>query len=111
MPQPVGKTFSSTAWSLIHHQRVCLGAGWNDFCAPKEIQHNVYDEYASNFAHLVQNLRAEFKTHKLPVVIAEVGVGGEKTDIEMLYFRMAQSKIKARPELSGTLGYVRTTPY
>ena len=32
--------------------------GWNDMCAHKK---EVYDEYHSNFVHLVQDLRAEFK--------------------------------------------------
>ncbi len=85
--------------------------GWNDMCAGEEIKKQVYDEYGSNFVHLVQDLRAEFKVPNLPVVIGELGVGGEKADQDMMDFRAAQAKIEASPELKGTLGYVRTAPF
>ncbi|MFI5378532.1 MAG: sialate O-acetylesterase [Tepidisphaerales bacterium] len=86
--------------------------GWNDMCADKKIKQQVFDEYASNFVHLVQDLRAEFKVPKLPVVVGEVGVDGEKNiGADMAGLRAAQAKIATRPELQGTLCYVRTAPY
>jgi hypothetical protein len=86
--------------------------GWNDMCADGKIRPQVFDEYARNFALLVQGLRAEFKTPKLPVVVGEVGVDGEQhVSREMAGLRAAQAKIPAQPELAGTLGYVRTAPY
>ena len=85
--------------------------GWNDFCAGDEIKQQVYDEYCPNFVHLVQDLRAEFKMPNLPVVMGELGVDGEKAEKDMTDFRDAQAKIKVRPELKGTLGYVRTAPF
>lgn len=85
--------------------------GWNDLCAGDDIRPQVYDEYCSNFVHLVQDLRAEFKVPNLPVVVGELGVGGEKADKNMLDFRAAQAKIATRPELKGTLAYVRTAPF
>jgi len=85
--------------------------GWNDMCAGDEIRQQVYDEYCSNFVHLVQDLRAEFKIPNLPVVLGELGVGGEKADNNMLEFRAAQAKIATCPELKGTVGYVRTAPF
>jgi hypothetical protein len=87
--------------------------GWNDMCAAKEIKQQVFDEYASNFAHLVHDLRAEFKVPKLPVVVGEVGVDGEnvRPDSDMARLRAAQAKIQAQAELNGTLGYVRTAPF
>lgn len=88
--------------------------GWNDMCADKTIKQQVFDEYATNFAHLVQDLRAEFKVPSLPVVVGEVGCGGEcapgdKGDMPRL--RAAQARIPEQPALKGTLGYVRTAPY
>lgn len=85
--------------------------GWNDFCADDEIRQQVYDEYCPNFIHLVQDLRAEFKMPKLPVVMGELGVNGAKAEKEMIEFRVAQAKIATAPELKGTLGYVRTAPF
>lgn len=85
--------------------------GWNDMCAGDKIRQQVYDEYCPNFVHLVQDLRAEFKVPGLPVVMGELGVGGEKTDKNMMNFRAAQAKIATCPELKGTLGYVRTAPF
>jgi len=85
--------------------------GWNDFYAPREIQKQVFDEYASNFSSLVHDLRAEMKSPRLPVVVAEQGCGGEKADANMIRFRAAQAKMLSAPELAGTLGYVRTAPF
>jgi hypothetical protein len=86
--------------------------GWNDFCVDRKLRQQVYDEYARNFACLVQDLRAEFKVPNLPVVVGELGVDGEaRGNAEMAAFRAAQAKIASQPELKGTLGYVRTAPY
>jgi hypothetical protein len=86
--------------------------GWNDFCADRKIRQQVYEEYARNFAHLVQDLRTEFKVPSLPVVVGELGVDGEQhVNAEMAAFRAAQAQIASQPELKGTLGYVRTAPY
>jgi len=86
--------------------------GWNDMCQPGDkIRQQVYDEYCPNFVHLVQDLRAEFGVPNLPVVMGELGVGGEKADQHMLDFRAGQAKIATCPALKGTLGYVRTAPF
>jgi len=85
--------------------------GWNDMCADRKIKQQVLDEYALNFVHLVQDLRAEFKVPKLPVVVGEVGVDGDQNvSPDMAGLRAAQAKIATRPELNGTLRYVRTAP-
>jgi len=86
--------------------------GWNDMCQPGDnIRKLVYDEYCPNFVHLVQDLRTEFKVPKMPVVMGELGVGGEKADESMIAFRAGQAKIATCPELKGTIGYVRTAPF
>jgi hypothetical protein len=71
----------------------------------------VHDEYCPNFVHLVQDLRAEFKVPNLPVVIGEIGFGGEKADQNTIDFRAAQAKIATCPELKGTVGYFRSAPF
>jgi alpha-galactosidase len=87
--------------------------GWNDMCAPENIKQQVYDEYCSNFVHLVQDLRAEFKVPNMPAVVGELGVAGDKVDLDksLLAFRAAQAKIATAPELKGAVGYVRTAPF
>lgn len=82
--------------------------GWNDMCSGKK---EVFDEYSSNFVHLVQDLRKEFNVPDMPAVVGELGCGGEKVDKNMLDFRAAQAKIATCPELKGTVGYVRTAPF
>ena len=83
--------------------------GWNDMCADQSIVQQVFDEYATNFAHLVHDLRAEFKVPKLLVAVGEVGVEGERANGSGI--RLAQAKIPDQPELKGTVGYVRTSPF
>jgi Carbohydrate esterase, sialic acid-specific acetylesterase len=85
--------------------------GWNDLWAPENIRKQVHDEYCPNFVHLVQDLRAEFKVPNLPVVIGEIGFGGEKADQNTIDFRAAQAKIATCPELIGTVGYFRSAPF
>ena len=81
--------------------------GWNDMCSGKK---EAWQEYPSNFVHLVQDLRTEFKVPNLPVVVGELGCGGEK-DEGQIPFRNEQAKIATRPELKGRVGYVRTAPF
>jgi hypothetical protein len=81
--------------------------GWNDMCSGNK---EAWNEYCSKFVHLVQALRAEFKVPNLPVVVGELGCGGEK-DAGQIPFRKEQAKIATCPELKGTVGYVRTAPF
>lgn len=61
--------------------------GWNDKCNPPAIPH--YDE---NLINLVKDLRREFKSPDLPVVIGELGNGGPEARGNMAAFRKAQKK-------------------
>jgi hypothetical protein len=87
--------------------------GWNDYCADRSIQQQVFDEYGSNLAHLVRDLRAEFKAPRLKVVVGEVGVEGERVrdGSPMARFRAAQSRIQEHADLKPDLRYVRTAAH
>jgi len=61
--------------------------GWNDMCTPEAIP-----EYDKNLVNLVKDIRKEFKSPKLPVVIGELGNGGAKAVGNMAAFREAQKK-------------------
>ena len=85
--------------------------GWNEMFADQSIQTEVYEEYPSNFAHLVEDLRREFKAPELPVVIGELGVNGEQADDRIRQMRAAQSKIPEQHGLRGSSVFVRTAQY
>ncbi len=59
--------------------------GWNDMCTKPAIP-----EYAQNLVNLVKDLRKEFKTPNMPVVVGELGNGGPVTKGDMFEFRKAQ---------------------
>jgi hypothetical protein len=61
--------------------------GWNDMCTPEAIP-----EYDKNLINLVKDLRKEFKSPNLPVVIGELGNGGPEAGGNMATFREAQKK-------------------
>ena len=62
--------------------------GWNDMVANPAIA-----EYADNLVNLAKDLRAEFKSPHLPIVIGELGNGGPAKDGSgMQSFREAQRR-------------------
>lgn len=68
--------------------------GWNDM-----INQSATDEYADNLVNLAADVRAEFKSPRLPFVIGELGNGGvAKPDSGMARFRKAQKKGAAKIE-------------
>ena len=60
--------------------------GWNDAYGPKEAR----DEYKANLIHLVQDVRKAFEQPDLPVVVGELGNGGEKAGANLMAIRQAQ---------------------
>ncbi|MFC1791985.1 sialate O-acetylesterase [Planctomycetota bacterium] len=61
--------------------------GWNDMCTPEAIP-----EYDKNLINLVKDLRKEFESPNLPVIIDELGNGGPEASGNMAAFREAQKK-------------------
>jgi len=61
--------------------------GWNDMCNARAIP-----EYDKNLINLVNDLRKEFKSPDLPVVVGELGNGGPEATGNMAAFRKAQKK-------------------
>jgi hypothetical protein len=61
--------------------------GWNDMCEKPAIA-----EYAQNLVNLVKDLRTEFDSPNLPVVVGELGNGGPVTSGDMFEFRKAQEE-------------------
>jgi hypothetical protein len=80
--------------------------GWNDMCTAPAIP-----EYTQNLTNLIKDLRKEFKTPKMPVVIGELGNGGPEADGNMLAFRKAQAAAAELPEFKGNVLFVKTTDF
>lgn len=77
--------------------------GWND-------QYNDFEqEYEANLAHLIRDIRKDFKSPALPVVIGVMGQNGSKPATgPMLTIQQAQTAVAASPEFNGTVKAVRT---
>jgi hypothetical protein len=62
--------------------------GWNDMCTEPAVP-----EYADNLVHLAADIRREFKSPELPIIIGELGNGGPaEPDSRMQRFRAAQKR-------------------
>jgi len=87
--------------SLAGHEPELRGfvwfQGWNDM-----IDDDATAQYASNFRHLVGDLRRELGAPDLPVVIGETG------NCDNEEFRAAQRAAGESPELAGTAAFVPT---
>ncbi|MCX6874217.1 MAG: sialate O-acetylesterase [Verrucomicrobia bacterium] len=84
--------------------------GWNDFCDAKATA-----AYEKNLVNLIQDLRQELKSPKLPVVIGEF-TGPWLKDAKDLpaaavAIRKAQEIVAAKPEFKGTVGFVPTRDF
>ena len=80
--------------------------GWNDMINPKAVA-----EYEQNLANLIKDLRKALNVPNLPAVIGELGVGGPEAKGNMLAFRKAQEATAERPELKGTVRFVKTSQF
>ena len=80
--------------------------GWNDM-----FDKDALAEYEDNLVHLIQDLRKEFKSPNLPVIVGELGNGGPKAGGNMLAIREAQKSATERKELKGNVKFVSTTDF
>lgn len=71
--------------------------GWNDGCEPK----TAVPQYEANLVHLVEDLRREFATPELPVVIGEITGPWVEAPGEWNELRKAQAAAAARVEVKG----------
>ncbi|MEQ1853169.1 MAG: sialate O-acetylesterase, partial [Chthoniobacteraceae bacterium] len=78
--------------------------GWNDGVNPK----TAVPEYEQNLANLIHDVRREFQSPKLPVVIGELTGPWVKADGGWDALRKAQAAAAARPEFAGNVIFVPT---
>ncbi len=81
--------------------------GWND-----RINQQFNDEYESNMAHFIRDMRKDLGTPSLPFVIAETGMTGpEETHPRALSLMKAQAAVAERPEFKGNVAFVGTRAF
>lgn len=81
--------------------------GWNDAVGPEEAK----SEYEQNVVNLIHDVHKEFDRPDLPVVIGELGNGGEQAGKGILAIRQAQAAAAARKEFGGRVVFVKTTEF
>ncbi|MEC9093471.1 MAG: sialate O-acetylesterase [Planctomycetota bacterium] len=79
--------------------------GWNDMFNAEALK-----EYESNLVLLIQDIREEFKSPQLPVVIGELGNGGKDASQNMKSIRRAQKNAALNHGLKN-VRFVETTPF
>lgn len=80
--------------------------GWNDMFDDK-----ARGEYEQNLANLIHDVRRHLKQPELPIVIGELGNGGEEAGQNMKEIRNAQAAVAKREEFKGTVTFVKTTAF
>jgi alpha-galactosidase len=77
--------------------------GWNDM-----INADSTAEYTQNLTHFIHDVRKDFKSSKLPFVIGQMGVDGEKPSANVKKFKDAQAAVMGVPEFKGNVALVKT---
>ena len=81
--------------------------GWNDGVDPKK----AVPEYERNLVNLINDVRKEFKTPNLPVVIGELTGPWVDAPGKWAALRKAQAAAAARPEFRGNVLFVPTRDF
>jgi hypothetical protein len=80
--------------------------GWNDM-----IDATATQEYATNLAHFIRDVRKDLKSPKLPVVVGQMGGGGDHPDANVKRFKDAEAAILEVPEFKGNVALVKTDAF
>jgi len=81
--------------------------GWND-----RVNQAFNDEYESNLAHFIRDIRRDLQAPGLPFVIAETGMSGEQErHPRALSLMKAQAAVAEYPEFRGNVAFVGTKKF
>jgi hypothetical protein len=81
--------------------------GWNDRINPAFV-----DEYETNMANFIRDVRTDLGVKDLPFVIAETGMGGTgERNPRALALMAAQARVAKREEFRGNVAFVRTRAF
>ncbi|MEZ6141280.1 MAG: sialate O-acetylesterase [Zavarzinella sp.] len=103
----LGKQFPE--WKGRSHELVGFGwhQGWND-----RINQKFNDEYESNMANFIRDVRKELGVPNLPFVIAETGMTGpEEKHPRALSLMKAQAAVAKQKEFQGNVAFVPTQAF
>ena len=78
--------------------------GWNDGCEPQ----TAVPRYETNLVNLIKDIRREFSSPTLPVVVGELTGPWVQAPGEWATLRQAQAAAAARPEFKGNVLFVET---
>jgi alpha-galactosidase len=81
--------------------------GFNEMFSGDDTQKQVYAEYAPNYAHMIADLEKEFKLARLPSVVGEMGVDGDRPNP----LRAAQAAVTNQKSLNGKVAFVKTAQF
>ena len=81
--------------------------GWNDGVNPK----TAVPEYEQNLAHLIRDIRKEFGTPKLPVIVGELTGPWVDAPKEWTALRKAQANVAEYPEFKNNVVFVSTRSF
>jgi hypothetical protein len=81
--------------------------GWNDGVNPK----TAVPEYEQNLVNLINDVRKEFKSPNLPVVVGELTGPWVDAPAEWTTLRKAQAAAAGRPEFKGNVLFVPTRDF
>lgn len=83
--------------------------GWNEMFPAKGCAfETVVADYAGLYATMVSDLERDLGVARLPSVVGEMGVNGEKATGRIVELRKRQAEIVDVPELAGKVRFVRT---
>ena len=91
-----------------------LVAGYPKVTASEKIPaHTDFSEYSRLMACFIRDVRKDFKTPKMPIVMGVMGIDGPIVDTKakQYWFRNAQEAPAALPEFKGNVAAVRTEHY
>ena len=80
--------------------------GWNDM-----INAEYTAEYTANLQHFIRDVRKDLKAEKLPFVIGQMGVDGEKATGGVARFKEAQAAVLQDAAFQGNVALVKTDVY
>jgi alpha-galactosidase len=81
--------------------------GFNEMFSGKDTQQQVYAEYGSNYAHMIADLEKDLKLARLPSVVGEMGVDGDRPNP----LRAAQAAVADQKSLQGKVVFVKTAQF
>lgn len=102
-----GKEFPALAGRTFELAGFVWYQGWNDGCQPK----TAVPEYEQNLVNLIRDVRKEFGTPRLPVVVGELTGPWVEAPGEWATLRRAQAAAAARAEFDGTVRFVPTRDF